>query len=87
MHIQNNFTPYITDRELQVMLLAFTGKVSKEIARELNITKYAVDLYRRNVLARFSVNCCTELLFKYPGIPDLQPGQKRHYPQRRQQRV
>ena len=86
MSLQNELAPYITNRELEVMLLAFTGRVSKDIAFDLKITKSAVDLYRRNVLARFSVHSLAELLFEYPDIPDLKPGEKRYYPNRRRRK-
>lgn len=83
MSLQNQFAPYFTERELEVVLLGVTGMTSKEIADVLKTQKCTIDTHRRIVMLKFRVRNFAHLLREYPGIPYLKPGKKRHYPKRR----
>jgi DNA-binding CsgD family transcriptional regulator len=54
----------LTRREKQVLLLLIEGKLSKEIASSLNISKQTVDNHRKNMLRKTGVINTTELVGK-----------------------
>lgn len=51
----------LSSREKQILQLIAKGQTSKEIARTLNISKYTVDVHRRNVMIKLNVRKATEL--------------------------
>jgi DNA-binding CsgD family transcriptional regulator len=54
----------LTRREKQVLLLLIEGKLSKEIASFLNISKQTVDNHRKNMLRKNNVANTSELVAK-----------------------
>jgi DNA-binding CsgD family transcriptional regulator len=52
----------LTRREKQVLTLLIEGKLSKEIAIDLNISKQTVDLHRKNMLRKNNLNTTGELI-------------------------
>jgi len=54
----------LTEREKQVLLLLIEGKLSKEIASFLNISKQTVDNHRKNMIRKTNVANTTELVAK-----------------------
>lgn len=57
-------TEVVTKREKEVLSLMTKGKLSKEIAIELKISKLTVDRHRKNILAKTSSNTTSELITK-----------------------
>jgi FixJ family two-component response regulator len=51
----------LTAREVQIMEAVVAGKVSKVIARELDISSKTVDLHRANVLAKMQASSIVHL--------------------------
>lgn len=54
----------LTAREKQILLLLIEGKLSKEIAGILNISKQTVDNHRKNMLSKNGFNTTAELVAK-----------------------
>jgi len=54
----------LTPREKQVLTLMIEGKLSKQIANTLNISKETVDRHRKNMLNKTSLNNTGELIAK-----------------------
>ena len=54
----------LSNREKQVLLLLIEGKLSKEIASILEISKQTVDVHRKNMLRKNSLNNTGELVAK-----------------------
>jgi len=54
----------LTRRENQILTLLIQGKLSKEIAGILNITKQTVDTHRKNMLRKNNLNNTGELIGK-----------------------
>jgi RNA polymerase sigma factor (sigma-70 family) len=52
----------LTDRERQVMELVVTGKLSKQIAADLGISKKTVDVHRARVMQKMQVASLPELV-------------------------
>ena len=52
----------LSSREARLLPLLAKGKNSDEIARELSLTKHTVESYRKDLLAKFGVSNCTELV-------------------------
>jgi two-component system response regulator FixJ len=52
----------LTDRERQVMERVVAGKVSKEVAAELGISKKTVDVHRARVMNKLQVESVAELV-------------------------
>ena len=52
----------LTDRERQVMERVVAGKVSKEVAAELGISKKTVDVHRARVMNKIGVESVAELV-------------------------
>jgi DNA-binding NarL/FixJ family response regulator len=55
-------TPYLTDREREVLQLVMIGKSNKEIARALHISPKTVSVHRSNIMAKLEVNNSIELV-------------------------
>lgn len=55
-------TPYLTDREREVLQLVMVGKSNKEIARALHISPKTVSVHRSNIMAKLEVNNSIELV-------------------------
>ncbi len=53
---------WLTPRESEVMTLMVAGKCSKEIARELGISRKTVDLHRMHVMAKLETESVVELV-------------------------
>ncbi|HJN08613.1 MAG TPA: LuxR C-terminal-related transcriptional regulator [Pirellulaceae bacterium] len=51
----------LTPRERQVLDLVLDGKLSKQIARELNITTKTVEVHRSNVTRKMEVGSVAQL--------------------------
>lgn len=54
--------PSLTRRERQLMQLLAQGKTTAVIAEELNLSRFTVDTYRKNLLQKFEAKNTTELL-------------------------
>ena len=54
----------LTKREKQVLALLIEGKLSKEISQILYISKHTVDMHRKNMLQKTSLNNTGELIGK-----------------------
>lgn len=54
----------LSKREKQILLLIMDGKLSKEIARILHISKQTVDTHRNNMIERNKVKNTSELIAK-----------------------
>jgi DNA-binding NarL/FixJ family response regulator len=54
--------PALTKREKQLLQLLAEGKTTAVIAKELFLSRFTVDTYRKNLLQKFSVKNTTELL-------------------------
>lgn len=54
----------LTKREKQLLVLMIRGKLSKEIAFQLNISKLTVDRHRKNMLAKTGLKTAGELIAK-----------------------
>jgi RNA polymerase sigma factor (sigma-70 family) len=52
----------LTDRERRVMELVVAGKVNKEIAAELNLSKKTVEVHRAHVMKKLQVETLAELV-------------------------
>ena len=52
----------ISNRERDVVRLLLTNKTSKEIAENLNISKYTVDTHRKNILKKLNIDSTFELI-------------------------
>lgn len=53
----------LTDRELDVLEQLKAGMCSKEISSNLGISVYTVKDYRKNLIKKFGVKNCTELIY------------------------
>lgn len=54
----------LSKREMSVLYLLAEGKLSKQIADELNISKYTVDTHRKNMLRKINAASTGELVHK-----------------------
>lgn len=70
----------LTERERQVMELVVSGKISKEVAAELGISKKTVDVHRARVMQKLQVQSLPELvelvLTQKAGRDSLHPGHR-----------
>ena len=57
----NNLLDVISNRERDIIRLLITKKSSKEIAKNLNISKHTVDTHRRNILKKLDLSSTIEL--------------------------
>lgn len=62
MHIYAKGKETLTKREKEILLLLIKGKLSKEIACILNISRQTVDAHRKNMLRKNSVATTGELI-------------------------
>jgi FixJ family two-component response regulator len=66
----------LTARELQVLELVGTGKITKEIARDLTISHKTVEVHRSHIMKKMRVDSAAELLYliaKYPVTSQAGP--------------
>ena len=61
----------ISNRERDVVRLLLTNKTSKEIAENLNISKYTVDTHRKNILKKLNIDSTFELINYFKSNPKL----------------
>ena len=54
--------PQLSDREKQIVKLLVEGKTSKEIGRELCLSKHTIDTHRRNILRKAGTKTTAELI-------------------------
>lgn len=54
--------PSITKREKQILQLLAAGKTTAIIAKELHLSPFTIDTYRKNLLQKFEVKNTSELL-------------------------
>ena len=59
---ENGLESKPTKRQMQVLKLLASGKTSKKMADQLNISDLTVQTHRRNLLSRFKVNSMNELI-------------------------
>ncbi|HEV3138537.1 MAG TPA: response regulator [Pirellulales bacterium] len=62
----------LTARERQVLELVGTGKITKEIARDLTISHKTVEVHRSHIMKKMRVDSAADLLHliaKYPVMP------------------
>jgi len=59
---QGTAVPALSDREKEVLKLLMQGKTSKQIAKELIISKTTVDTHRRNILEKTGAQNTSELI-------------------------
>lgn len=52
----------LTSREKDVFALAVQGRNNKEIAAELNLSRYTVETHRKNIRLKLKVRNSTELV-------------------------
>jgi DNA-binding NarL/FixJ family response regulator len=52
----------LTDRELEVLSLMAQGRLSKEIAARLGVSKHTVDNHRKNILAKLEADNAIEAI-------------------------
>jgi two-component system, NarL family, response regulator NreC len=55
-------TPYLTEREREVLKLIVQGKSTKEIATQLNISPKTVSVHRSNLMTKLNVHNTLDLL-------------------------
>ncbi len=60
----------LTSREREVMDLLVTGKSTREVAKELNISSKTVDIHRRRVLDKMEVRSVVELVLATEQLRD-----------------
>jgi two-component system, NarL family, nitrate/nitrite response regulator NarL len=60
----------LTDRELQVVKCAATGKTNKAIASELSLSEHTVKNYLFRAFEKLGVSNRVELLYHLHGLPD-----------------
>jgi len=60
----------LTSREREVMDLLVTGKSTREVARELNISSKTVDIHRRRILDKMEVRSVVELVLATEQLRD-----------------
>ncbi len=56
-------TDILTNREFEILRLLIEGKTNREIALILNISPETVITHRKNLLKKFSVKNCVELIY------------------------
>jgi DNA-binding NarL/FixJ family response regulator len=70
--------PSLTDRELQVVRHAATGKTNRAIAQELSLSEHTVKNYMFKAFEKLGVSSRIELLFYLTlaghAVPKMQPG-------------
>lgn len=54
--------PSVTKREKQILQLLAAGKTTVVIAKELHLSPFTIDTYRKNLLQKFEVKNTSELL-------------------------
>ncbi|MDE5422428.1 response regulator transcription factor [Ancylomarina sp. DW003] len=54
----------LTDREKQVVELVTEGKTSKEIGKELHLSKHTIDTHRRRIIEKLNINSILDLSTK-----------------------
>ena len=65
--------PKLTPRENEVLRLLTVGKCNKEIAAAMSISPRTVKFHMTNLLAKFSVTTCLELLAALSRPAELEP--------------
>lgn len=59
-----NLSSVLTDRELQIATLVASGKVNKQIAKQLHISEWTVATYLRRMFAKLSVDSRAALVYR-----------------------
>lgn len=67
----SNLLDIITNRERDVIRLLLTNKTSKEIAKNLNISKYTADTHRKNILKKLNIHSTFKLIGYFKSNPAL----------------
>lgn len=62
LNIPENFKLKLSEREIQIIEGLFSGKSSKDIAIDLNISKSTVDTHRRNILKKTGFKSTSEMI-------------------------
>lgn len=65
---ENAICTSLSDREIEVLILAMKGHTSKEIATQLFISKATIDSHRQNILLKTDSKNFSELSYKIIGI-------------------
>jgi len=61
----------LTKREKEVMQLVVTGKLNKDIAKQLEISIKTVEVHRANVMAKMGVNSIADLVRMFLEVNEL----------------
>ncbi|RMG78031.1 MAG: DNA-binding response regulator, partial [Bacteroidetes bacterium] len=52
----------LTPREIEVVRLAASGMIAKEIANELNLSTHTIYTHRKNIMKKLNINTASELV-------------------------